>query len=85
MGDEEYAAAVERVGVLMEPWQGALPSLYAATSDTVTAGGFYSPDEDGGYRGYPAAFAVAANASDEATARKLWEYAVLETGVHFPG
>ena len=32
MSREEHAAGIQRVGPLMDPWQGALPSLYAATS-----------------------------------------------------
>jgi NAD(P)-dependent dehydrogenase (short-subunit alcohol dehydrogenase family) len=31
MSDEAFRVAVERVGTLMDPWQGALPTLYAAT------------------------------------------------------
>lgn len=83
MSQEAYNAAVERVGELMEPWQGALPSLYAATYPNVAGGDFYSPDKDGGYRGYPAKFEVAPNGLDEAVAQKLWEYAEQETGVRY--
>ena len=54
--EEELKAAIARVGPLMEPWQGALPSLYAATVADAVPGALYGPDQDGGYRGYPAQF-----------------------------
>lgn len=84
MSSDAYNAAVQRVGALMEPWQGALPSLYAATMPDVQGGDFYSPHEDGGYRGYPVKFAYADHALDETTAARLWELAEATTGVRFP-
>lgn len=84
MTDAAYAAARERVGELMEPWQGALPSLYAATDPNAKAGALYGPDKDGGYRGYPAEAIIAANATDETVAKQLWAYAEAATGVVFP-
>lgn len=84
MDEAAYAAAVERVGELMDPWQGALPSLYAAVSDRVIGGALYGPDKDGGYRGYPAQAVITLNALDEAVTLKLWNLAETITGVHFP-
>lgn len=84
MTEAEYAAARERIGDLMDPWQGALPSLYAATDANAKAGSLYGPDQDGGYRGYPAEAEITPNATDEAVAKKLWEYAEAVTGVVFP-
>jgi NAD(P)-dependent dehydrogenase (short-subunit alcohol dehydrogenase family) len=84
MSREAYQAAVEGVGELMEPWQGALPSLYAATAANVKAGVLYSPDQDGGYRGYPAPFSLASNALDEQTAARLYDFAAEVTGIQFP-
>lgn len=83
MNRDAFAAAVERVGVLMEPWQGALPSLYAAVSPDAKGGKLYSPDQDGGYRGYPAEAVIAPHALDENGARKLWEFAEGVTGVRY--
>lgn len=83
MSEAEYAAAVERVGELMDPWQGALPSLRAAVAPDAKAGELYSPDEDGGYRGYPEAVAIAPHALDEVLAQKLWSWAEEESGVRF--
>ena len=83
MDKDAFAAAVERVGALMEPWQGALPSLYAAVASDAEGGALYGPDQDGGYRGYPAKATITPNALDEAVAKKLWEYAVQATGIDY--
>ncbi|WP_317125481.1 oxidoreductase [Taibaiella koreensis] len=85
MSTTEYEAAVDRIGALMEPWQGALPSLYAAVSDEATGGNLYGPDQDGGYRGFPARVAITPNGLDEAVADRLWAYAASATGLHYPG
>jgi len=84
MSDEELAAGIARVGQLMDPWQGALPSLYAATSPDAMAGKLYGPDQDGGYRGYPAEAVITPNALDEPVAKKLWGFAEKVTGVYYP-
>jgi NAD(P)-dependent dehydrogenase (short-subunit alcohol dehydrogenase family) len=84
MSEADYNAAVTRIGALMDPWQGALPSLYAATADDVKGGAFYSPDADGGYRGYPARMELLPHALDESVAKRLWDLAVRTTGVVFP-
>ncbi|GAB3800586.1 SDR family NAD(P)-dependent oxidoreductase [Spirosoma humi] len=84
MNQDAYDAALQRIGTLMEPWQGALPSLYAATMPDVQGGDFYSPHEEGGYRGYPVKFPYADNALDEATADRLWTLAEAATGIYFP-
>lgn len=84
MSDADYQAAVNRIGELMEPWQGALPSLYAAIAAEATPGKLYGPDQDGGYRGYPAESAVTPNGTDEAVAKQLWDYAAEVTGVEYP-
>jgi NAD(P)-dependent dehydrogenase (short-subunit alcohol dehydrogenase family) len=83
MSDVDYRAAVERVGELMEPWQGALPSLYAAISADAIPGKLYGPDQDGGYRGYPAESPITSNGLDAAVAKQLWDYAEEVTGIRF--
>ncbi|MDB5086869.1 MAG: short-chain dehydrogenase/reductase [Mucilaginibacter sp.] len=85
MSEEAFNAAVARVGELMDPWQGALPSLYAATSADAKGGELYGPDQDGGYRGYPALATVTPNASDEEVAKKLWNWSEEVTGIYYPG
>ncbi len=83
MSGEELAAAITRVGQLMDPWQGALPSLYAAVSDDARGGNLYEP-HDGGYRGYPTLATLKENALDEAAGKKLWDWAEEVTGVRYP-
>jgi len=82
MSEEELTAGIARVGELMDPWQGALPSLLAAVSQDVKGGEFYEPSE--GYRGYPVKGPIKENALDETFAKKLWELAEQITGIHFP-
>ena len=84
MSEREYNAALDRIGVLMDPWQGALPSLYAAVADDVNGGDFYSPDEPGGYRGYPEKLAIEPHALDKAVAERLWQWAEEATKVVYP-
>ena len=83
LSGEEIAVGKQRLGEFMEPWQGALPSLFAAVSTEATGGMMYEPD-DGGLRGYPALAAVQANAMDEKVAEKLWNTAQEITGIVYP-
>lgn len=64
--------------------QGALPALYAATSEKVTKGGYYGPDGEGEVNGFPAPAAISAAASDEDVGRALWDYASAATGINYP-
>jgi NAD(P)-dependent dehydrogenase (short-subunit alcohol dehydrogenase family) len=84
MSEESLAEGIRRVGALMDPWQGALPSLYAAVSDKAIPGMLYGPDQDGGYRGYPAQAEITANALDETVGKRLWSFAEEATGIFFP-
>jgi NAD(P)-dependent dehydrogenase (short-subunit alcohol dehydrogenase family) len=85
MTEEALAEGIKRVGKLMDPWQGALPSLYAAVSAEAAGGKLYGPDKDGGYRGYPTEATIAPNGLDETVAKKLWHFAEEASGVRFPG
>lgn len=78
--EEAYAAAVQRVGGLMKPWQGALPSLYAAAMKDARDGELYEANE-GGYSGCPTKAAITPQALDEVLSKKLWELA--EEAVEF--
>lgn len=63
--------------------QGALPTLFAATSREAISGQYYGPD---GYRetkGYPAPAKITPNAKDLNTAKRLWETAKQLTNVDF--
>jgi len=84
MDAEVFETAKKRVGELMDPWQGALPSLFAATDLNAKPAELYGHDRDGGYRGYPALAELAPHALDNATAKKLWDWAEKETGVYYP-
>lgn len=64
--------------------QGALPTLYAATSPDAVAGGYYGPDGLGELRGFPTAAKVPPQALDERVAARLWEVSEVMAGVRFP-
>ena len=83
LSEEAIAAGVERLGEFMEPWQGALSSLYAAISNDASGGNLYEPD-NGGYRGYPALASIQENALDKTVAKKLWDLAEQVTGIYYP-
>jgi len=84
MSDQAFSEAVERVGELMDTWQGALSSLYAATDPEAIGGALYGPDKDGGYRGYPAQAIIKEHAMDLQLAAQLWKFAEEETGIYYP-
>src|SRR5690606_21539385 len=58
---------------VMQPWQGALPSLFAATDTLVKGGEFFGPDGEKEYSGYPALSKHSTPAmNDKELAEKLW-------------
>jgi hypothetical protein len=63
--------------------QGALPTLFAATSPAAIAGAYYGPDGLSETRGYPALSKIPPQASDRAVAARLWEISEDLTGVRF--
>lgn len=67
---------------LFQPaWQGALPTLYAATSLSAKAGAYYGPDRPSEIRGYPSEAKVPRQALDLAVSAQLWEASKALTGV----
>lgn len=71
---------------VMQPWQGALPSLFAATDASVKGGEFYGPDGEKEFSGYPALSKHRTpTMNDAALAEKLWKYAedITEVDFHF--
>lgn len=69
---------------LFQPvWQGALPTLYAATDPTARPGGYYGPDGFSEIRGYPAPSKVPAAANDPAVSGRLWQVSEDLTGARF--
>ena len=70
---------------LFQPaWQGALPTLYAATDSGAIGGGYYGPHGLGGTRGYPVAVKAPPQAEDRAAAARLWEVTEQLAGTAFP-
>jgi NAD(P)-dependent dehydrogenase (short-subunit alcohol dehydrogenase family) len=64
--------------------QGALPTLYAATSSEIRSGRFYGPNGFRQMRGYPVEVRAEPQAYDESLAAKLWQVSEQLTGVRFP-
>lgn len=67
----------------MEPWQGALPTLYAATSADARGGEYYGPDGLMGMRGYPRRGTPTKASQDPSAARRLWEMSEDQVGIRF--
>ena len=67
----------------MEAWQGALPTLVAATGD-VKSGDYFGPDGPGEMGGFPALGVIDGAALDAAVADRLWAVAEDVTGIVFP-
>lgn len=65
--------------------QGALPTLFAATSPEARPGGYYGPDKLGETRGHPVPAKVPLLAEDAAAAARLWAESERLTGVVFGG
>lgn len=53
--------------------QGALPTLFAATSPLAKGGEYYGPDRLGETRGYPTSARIPAQALDRPIAARLWK------------
>lgn len=68
----------------MDAWQGALPTLVAATGSHVAQGNYFGPDGPGELGGFPAIGEIDAAALDEAVAKRLWDVGQDVTGVVFP-
>lgn len=84
ISEEQLEGMFAEFTEVMEPWQGALPSLFAATDISVKGGEFYGPDGEKEYSGYPALSRHSTPAmNDVALAEKLWDYAGGITEVDF--
>ncbi|ESQ82021.1 hypothetical protein AEAC466_19070 [Asticcacaulis sp. AC466] len=71
---------------LFQPvWQGALPTLFAATSPAARSGAYYGPDSLGETRGYPTLAKVPPQGLDLAAAARLWDMSEALTGTSFQG
>lgn len=63
--------------------QGALPTLFAATSPQARGGAYYGPDRLGETRGYPASAVIPPQALDATAAARLWTASEALTGTVF--
>lgn len=63
--------------------QGALPTLYAATSPDARGGSYYGPNKMGETRGYPSVAKIPAQATDRTVSSKLWEVSQQLAKVEF--
>ena len=63
--------------------QGALPTLFAATSLEAQGGAYYGPDKLGETRGYPAIANIPRQALDTSVAARLWIESEQLTGASF--
>jgi len=63
--------------------QGALPTLYAATSPEAKGGMYYGPNKMSETRGFPAIAKIPVQAIDENVSAKLWQVSQALTGVEF--
>ncbi len=69
--------------VAQEPPDGALPSLFAATSPDAERGEYYGPGRMFEMRGSPVRVSSSARSRDEAVAAELWTVSEELTGVAF--
>lgn len=69
--------------LFQSPAQGALPTLFAATSPDAKGGCYYGPDKMGEIRGFPSLAKIPSQAEDKQVAAKLWEVSLKLAGVSF--
>jgi NAD(P)-dependent dehydrogenase (short-subunit alcohol dehydrogenase family) len=78
-----------RVGRLLQPLmsqsaaEGALPTLFAATSPAAEPGGYYGPNWYYELKGPPVAARIMRQAKDFASSAMLWDVSATLTGVSF--
>lgn len=69
---------------LFQPaWQGALPTLFAATAAQAKSGSYYGPHAISETRGYPTEAKIPQQALDEGVAARLWDVSERLAGVTF--
>jgi len=83
---ERFEMQVTRMipGFWQEITQGALPTLYAATSPLAVGGGYYGPGGFAELTGMPAVARIPRRARNEQTAQRLWQVSEQLTSVSFP-
>jgi len=83
-GQKSLSPGIRIARMMFQPAsQGALPTLFAATSPDARPGGYYGPDGFAELRGHPAPARVPKQASDTVTAGRLWQVSEELTGIRF--
>lgn len=84
-GDHSINGRIRRfLPFLFQPaWQGALPTLFAATASEARSGAYYGPDRLSETRGYPRDARIPPRALDAGDAARLWRESERLTGVAF--
>jgi NAD(P)-dependent dehydrogenase (short-subunit alcohol dehydrogenase family) len=78
-----------QLGKILRPFasqsaaEGALPTLFAATSPQAEPGGYYGPDWFYELKGPPVPAKIMPRAKDAATAARLWDVSATLTGISF--
>jgi NAD(P)-dependent dehydrogenase (short-subunit alcohol dehydrogenase family) len=78
-----------QLGRILQPFasqsaaEGALPTLFAATSPQAQPGGYYGPDWFYELKGPPVLAKIMPRAKDAATAARLWDVSAALTGISF--
>lgn len=67
----------------MEPWQGALPSLFAATEPSLRGGEYIGPDGCLGLTGFPKPVEPSKRSKDATVAARVWKMSEELTGVRY--
>lgn len=78
--DESPLLRVLNPLIAMKPWQGALPTLFAATDPQAGGGDYFGPDGWFEMRGYPTRVGTSARAKSEDDASRLWQMSETLTG-----
>lgn len=85
MGKSETPGYMKRLmNLFFQPANlGVLPTLYAATEESLEGGEYIGPDGRGNRKGYPAIETPAPQVYNETTMKKLWEVSEDLTGVKY--
>jgi NAD(P)-dependent dehydrogenase (short-subunit alcohol dehydrogenase family) len=83
-GTGMVGAVMNLPGMSQAAPQGALPTLFAATSPDAHGGAYYGPGGFAELTGSPAPAHISRRARDEETAARLWKVSEDLTDVHFP-
>ncbi|WP_423410599.1 oxidoreductase [Heyndrickxia sp. MSNUG] len=85
MGKSETPGYMKRImNIFFQPAQiGVLPTLYAATEESLQGGEYVGPDGRGNRKGNPAIETPAPGVYNETTMKKLWEVSEDLTGVKY--